>query len=67
VIVTASKMCEVQFCRLFPPQAAAKENREKGPISLALELAGIGHLPECLRLIGCEPVAQTDAGVLSAL
>ena len=64
VIVTALKMCEVQFCRLLPPQAAAKESREKGPIPLALECAGIGHLPECLRLIGCQPVAQTNAEVL---
>jgi hypothetical protein len=36
VIVTAVKMCEAQFCRLFPPQAASNENREKRPISFAL-------------------------------
>lgn len=54
VIVTALKMCEVQFCRLFRPQAAAQENREKSPISLALQS----------RLIGCRPVTQTNAEVL---
>lgn len=64
VIVMPLKMCEVQFCRLFPPQAAAKETRENGPISLALERAGVGLLPECLRLIGCQPAAQTNAEVL---
>lgn len=64
VIIPALKMSNIQFCRLFPPQAASNENREKGPISLALERAGIGHLPECLRLIGCQPVAQTNAEVL---
>ena len=64
VIVTALKVCEVQFCRLFPPQAAAKEHRENGPISLALERVGIGHLPECLRLIDCQPVAQSNAEAL---
>ena len=53
VIVTSLKMCEVQFYRLFPPQAAAKENREKGLSRLPLKRAGIGLLPECLRLIGC--------------
>ena len=67
MIVTALKMCEVPFCRLFPPQAASNENREKGPISLALERAGIGHLPECLRLIGCQPVAQTNAKAFRTL
>ena len=64
VIVTALKMCQVQFCRLFQTQAAAKENREKGPISLAFERAGVRHLPECLRLIRCQPVAETNAEVL---
>jgi len=34
----------------LPPQAAVQDNAGKGSISLAPERAGIGHLPECLRL-----------------
>jgi hypothetical protein len=64
MVLSSLKVGDLQFSSLFPPQTAAQENAEKGPISLAFERAGIRHLAERLCLIDGEPVSQTNTEVL---
>ncbi len=64
VVLPPLKVCKVEFCRFFPAQPASQEDPEQRPISFAFEGAGIGHLQERSRLIGREPVAQTNTEVL---
>ena len=46
MIIAPLKMADLKFCCLFPAQPAAQEDPEERPISLALERAGVRHLPE---------------------
>jgi hypothetical protein len=64
VILSALKMRDIQFCRLFPAQPATQEETEQRSISLAFKRIRIQHLAERSCLIGGEPVTESDTEVL---
>ena len=61
------KIADCQRRQLVPPQAASEEKGKKCPIAFTLHFIAVGCLPQGLRLLGRQPVAQPDAQFLHAL
>ena len=56
-----------QVGELVPPESAREQEGQQCPITLALHLLLVGCLPECLPLLGGQPIAEPDAQLLQAL
>ncbi len=61
MFIAPLQMGKLQIGQFPPPQPAAKQDREKRPISSALDRVRRGSLPESAGLFGRQPVAQSDA------
>src|SRR6516225_2247257 len=61
------EMAHGQAGELVPTESARKQEAQQCPITLALHLLLVGCLPECLPLLGGQPVAKPDAQLLQAL
>ena len=55
------QMAESQLGELVATESTGQQQGKQCPITFALELLAVGCLPECLRLFGGQPVAESDA------
>ncbi|HEX8813207.1 MAG TPA: hypothetical protein VF742_14560, partial [Terracidiphilus sp.] len=61
------EMAHGQAGELVPTESAREQEGQQCPITLALHLLLVGGLPQCLPLLGGQPVAKPDAQLLHAL
>src|ERR1035437_8412515 len=61
------KMANGQAGEFVPTESASEEQGQQCPIALALHLLLARCLPECLALLGGQPVAKPDSQLLDAL
>jgi hypothetical protein len=57
-------MAHGQTGELVPTESASEQECQQCPITFALHLLLFGGLPECLTLLGGQPVAKPDAELL---
>ena len=64
---TLLEVAEIQRGELMTTESARQQEGKQGPITSSFQQLAIGCLPECMRLLGTQPVAEPDPKFLQAL
>lgn len=59
-------MIQLQAHSFMPSQTACQQKCAEGRIALSFHALIVGSLPECVALLGRQPVAEPDAQLLNA-
>jgi hypothetical protein len=64
---TLLEVAEIQRGELMATKSTRQQEGKQGPITSSFQQLAIWCLPECMCLLGGQPVAEPDAKILQAL